>query len=255
MSAFFHRFATNIESGIPGPEGPQGPQGEQGVKGDEGEAGERGPQGDPGPQGPQGPKGDPGGPPGPVGPAGPQGPQGDPGPQGPQGPEGPEGPQGPQGLTGPQGLQGEPAPEPLVEIDRATSVDLSGGANAGDHVEVASLELGEGEWTVTGRVNLFVPDTDGSFKNSQGCGIYADGTQIAGAFGSSTIWVSTGRGKFVSTELRPWLVPPTWEYEVIEVTGPATVSMECFIDQSHSGATPEDREGMAAQFIELRAEG
>lgn len=195
-----------------------------------------------------------GGPEEPAGRPGPRGPAGERGPRGPAGERGPRGPAGERGPRGPQGPRGEPAPEPVVEVDRATSVDLSGGANAGDHVEVASLSLGEGQWEIEGQVQLFVPDPDGEFKNSQGCGIYADEVQVAGAFGSSGRWTFTGNGKHVSTDHRPFLVPPVWEWIPIEVTGPADVVMECFIDQSHGGAQPEDREGMAAHFVELRAE-
>lgn len=177
-----------------------------------------------------------------------------------QGPAGPAGPQGPAGPAGPAGPQGPAGSEPVVEVDRATSVDLSPGANTGDLIEVASLTLGEGDWVVEGDVQLFVPDPDGLFQNVPGCGIYDDGAQIAGLGGASDLWINgrntppgTEPGKIFGTSWRPFLSSPDSEFVPFAVTGPSTVTMECSIDQSHGGATPADREGMQAQFIELRA--
>src|SRR5690606_4949135 len=169
-----------------------------------GEPGPTGPTGEPGPAGPAGE-------PGPAGPTGPAGPAGPPGPTGATGPEGPQGVMGPPGPEGPQGPAG-PALRRLV--DRKGSVDLCpsqhASGNVGDRIEVARLEVPEGRWLVDGRVNLFVPDAAGTFKNTPGCGIYADGVQIAGAFGQSDRWITTlgsptGWGKLVSTECLPWL--------------------------------------------------
>jgi len=141
-------------------------------------------------------------------------------------------------------------------VDLSPSQQPTG--NSGDTIEVARLEVPAGTWRVDGRVNLFVPDAAGTFKNTPGCGIYADGVQVAGAFGQSNRWIATvgasGWGKFVSTELLPWLTTPSWAYEEIVVAGPTVLTMTCFINQSHGGAKLEDRAGMAAHWIELRAE-
>lgn len=137
-------------------------------------------------------------------------------------------------------------------------VDLSGSdhetGNVGERVTLGMVELDAGEWTVTASVRLFVPDVEGTFKNSQGCGLYAAGEQLGGAGGSSGIWTATADGKEVV--LDTFLVPPDWTDEPIVVAvdeGTMTVRLECFIDQSHGGASLDQREGMAATDIEITA--
>lgn len=96
-----------------------------------------------------------------------------------------------------------------------------------------------------------MPDLEGAWKNSQGCGLYADGEQVGGAGGSSSLWTATADGKEVVFDT--FLVPPDWTDLPIVLEGPVTVELECFIDQSHSGATPDQRAGMAATDILVTA--
>jgi hypothetical protein len=127
-------------------------------------------------------------------------------------------------------------------------IDLSGSdhptGNVGERVTLLTEDIGEGDWNVEASARLFVPDPTGQFKNSQGCGVYLDGTQVGGAGGSSGIWELTEDGKEVT--LDTYLVPPGWTEVMDVVTGPGTLELECFIDQSHSGAQLADREGMVA---------
>lgn len=149
-----------------------------------------------------------------------------------------------------------------VTFSELGPVDLSGSdhatGNVGERVMLGTLDLEDGEWTITASVRLFVPDPDpaandgrGTWKNSQGCGLYADGEQIGGAGGSSSLWTATADGKEVVFDT--FLVPPNWEDVPIALDGPATVELECFIDQSHSGAQLEQRTGMAATDISITA--
>lgn len=137
----------------------------------------------------------------------------------------------------------------------AGPVDLSGGLNGGEHVDLGTLELEEGEWTITASVRLFVGDPEDGKpadeqKNSQGCGLYADGEQVGGAGGSSSLWTSTEAGKdVVFTE---WWDGAEFQPEVV-LNGPATITLNCFIDASHSGVTEGDRTGMAATDVEIHA--
>jgi LPXTG-motif cell wall-anchored protein len=64
-------------------------------------------------------------------------------------------------------------------------------------------------------------------------------------------WTATGGGKEVVFDT--YLVPPDWTDVPIVLDGPATVVLECFIDQSHTGAQVEQREGMAATDISIEA--
>lgn len=136
----------------------------------------------------------------------------------------------------------EPGPVDLSGSDHATG-------NVGERVTLGTLELDDGEWTVAASVRLFVPDLEGAWKNSQGCGLYADGEQVGGAGGSSSLWTATADGKEVVLELNP--VDPDADAIVLE--GPAVLELECFIDQSHGGATPDQRAGMAATDISMTA--
>lgn len=135
-------------------------------------------------------------------------------------------------------------------------IDLSGSdhptGNAGEHVELGSVDVPEGDWLIHASVLLFVPD-HGTTKNSQGCGIYVDGVQVGGAGGSSSLWEpADGGGKQVI--LDTFLVPPDWTSSHVIVTGPATIIIECFIDQSHGGATLDQREGMEARDVSILAQ-
>lgn len=127
-------------------------------------------------------------------------------------------------------------------------IDLSGSdhetGNVGERVTLLTETIGAGDWHVVASATLFVPDPEGEFKNSQGCGVYLDGTQVGGAGGSSSLWDFTADGKEVT--LDTYLVPPNWTDVMDVVTGPGTLTLECFIDQSHSGASHADREGMVA---------
>lgn len=140
----------------------------------------------------------------------------------------------------------------LVE---AGPVDLSGGLNAGEHVDLGSVDLAEGEWTITASVRLFVGDPDDGKpateqKNSQGCGLYADGEQVGGAGGSSSLWTSADGGKdVVFTE---WWDGAEFQPQIV-LDGPTVLSLTCFIDASHSGVTEGDRTGMAATDIAIHA--
>lgn len=149
---------------------------------------------------------------------------------------------------------GPAAAQDEVTFTEPGPVDLSGSehatGNVGERVTLGTLDLDDGEWTVTASVRLFVPD-HGDTKNSQGCGLYADGEQVGGAGGSSSLWTATADGKEVI--FNTFLVPPDWTDVPITLDGPATVELECFIDQSHSGATPDQRDGMAATDISMTA--
>lgn len=147
----------------------------------------------------------------------------------------------------------DPGPVDLSDSDHATG-------NVGSRITVGSLDLGSGAWNITASVRLFVPDPDpsandgrGQWKNSQGCGLYAGDTQLGGADGSSSLWSSTADGKEVV--FTTFLVPPDWVDEpiVLPVDHSATVRLECFIDQSHGGATLEQRDGMVATDISIEA--
>jgi hypothetical protein len=135
--------------------------------------------------------------------------------------------------------------------------DLSAGSpNAGVHEEVGSVNLAPGEWTITAGALLFVADPEGVQKNSQGCGLYADGVQIGGAGGSSSGWTLTTDGKTMQLDLitHPWSPDPSYDPTIVLVLDdPATVTLECFIDASHSGVTHADREGMSASDIFIDA--
>lgn len=159
-------------------------------------------------------------------------------------------------------LAGPAAAQDEETFSDAGPVDLSGSehetGNVGERVTLGTLDLGPGEWTITASVRLFVPDPEpeandgrGLWKNSQGCGLYLTGEQLGGAGGSSSLWSPIVGGKEVV--LDTFLVPPDWTTDPIVVDGPATVELECFIDQSHGGAKLEQREGMAASDISITA--
>lgn len=149
----------------------------------------------------------------------------------------------------------DPGPVSLAGTANAES------PNAGEHVVLGSVELGPGVWTITASVRLFVNDPDpaandgrGAWKNSQGCGLYAGDTQLGGAGGSSGLWTAAdGGGKEVV--FATFLVPPDWTDTpiVLPVDSAATVRLECFIDQSHGGATFEQRASFAATDIGIEA--
>lgn len=156
------------------------------------------------------------------------------------------------------------AAEEVVEFTDPGPVSLAGHApdsvNVGEKVEVGAIELEPGEWDVSASVRLFVADPDpdandgrGEWKNSQGCGLYLDGEQVGGAGGSSSLWTPTDDGKEVV--LDTYLQPPDWEDELttLSLDEPGGLALVCFIDQSHSGATEEQRASFAATDIRITA--
>jgi hypothetical protein len=132
--------------------------------------------------------------------------------------------------------------------------------NAGAHLAVGSIDLPPGNWSVESSATLFVPDVGRETKNSQGCGLYSYDGQFAGAGGSSSGWtpVDGGKEKVLNLITHPWSSDPDYD-PAIEFTVPdefeggVLVELVCFIDQSHSGATFEDRVGMAAYDVSIVA--
>ena len=122
-----------------GARGPKGSTGLAGAKGDAGAPGATGPQGS---QGIAGPKGDAGTP----GVAGPQGSQGSQGPQGPQGIAGPKGDTGEKGETGEPGSTSEAYVVRRQNYKIARYVDNNSYPPAFQHLKVAELQLGAGDF-------------------------------------------------------------------------------------------------------------
>jgi hypothetical protein len=145
-----------------------------------------------------------------------------------------------------------------------TEFDLSSAGetpNAGAHLSLGEgILLTPGTWTIDAAATLFVPEVGRETKNSQGCGLWAGGYgQIGGAGGSSSGWteIEGGKEKTLNLITHPWSSDPEYD-PVITFTVPAEdevawIELVCFIDQSHSGATFEDRIGMAAYDVSIVA--
>jgi hypothetical protein len=162
------------------------------------------------------------------------------------------------------GLTGAPAGADHIDPVSFTNpgpIDLSASKpdahpNVGEPVTVGSIDLEPGGWAISAHVRLFVPDPEDEFKNSQGCDLFLNGEKIAGAQGGGTssgwVLVEGGKEKVFTTFIGP---PGDWSQviDTVHVTVPSTLDLVCMIDQSHSGATPEDREGMVATDVEITA--
>lgn len=149
-----------------------------------------------------------------------------------------------------------------VAFIEAGPVDLSSYGeipNAGAHLSIGSLTIGPGEWTIDASVRLFVGDpADGKpaaeQKNSQGCGLWFDGTKLGGAGGSSSLWTPVDGGKEVT--FTEWWNGETFHPQFLvehDYADGAMIELVCFIDASHSGVTEGDRAGMAATDVVINA--